>query len=170
VPASIIFGAVNLSIHSNALRVVPLHASSEKYIFVPVIISTRETNSNASGFTESTMMITISHDCNSVPLHGGRSIQSTVAVILPVFPKPSTNSKVNEPLLMNVCVSPHILVIVTGSFNHVKVAITLPIVGVAGRYSIVQYGCIRFTIAVALPVFPARSLNSNINDQFPVKS
>jgi hypothetical protein len=61
------------------------------------------------------------------------------------------------------------LVIVTGSFNHVNVAITLPMVGVAGRYSIIQYGCIRFTRAIALPVLPAKSFNSNINDPFSVK-
>ena len=61
VPAGIISGAVNLSAHSNALRIFPLHASSEKYILVPVIISTRETNSNASGFVESDMMSAISH-------------------------------------------------------------------------------------------------------------
>ena len=69
------------------------------------------------------------------------SIQFTVAVVEPVFPAASWNSKVNDPLFEKVqVVAPELLVTVIGSLDHVSVAITAPLVVVDGEYSMVAVG------------------------------
>jgi hypothetical protein len=71
VQAGIILLLVNVVTHSVALRVVPLHPLSVKYITVPVFKSTRETNSkipfHAVGASVFTVMITTSHVFSIVP-------------------------------------------------------------------------------------------------------
>lgn len=70
----------------------------------------------------------------TIAVGGNLSIHVTVAIILHVFQKISTKSNVNDQLSKNVYSANHeLLVIVTHvSENHVKVAITLPFVAVAG--------------------------------------
>ena len=48
----------------------------------------------------------------------------TVAIVVPVFPEASLNSKVNVPFCVKVCVVPPVLVMVMDSDAPVRVAIT----------------------------------------------
>jgi hypothetical protein len=101
------------------------------------------------------------------------SIRLTVAVVAHVFPTASMNVYVKLPFHVNVCHDNHqLLVIVTHVLlNHVSVAITFPLVAVAGLYETVAVGVvlsIRDTVAVVAHVFPTASTNVYVNDQFPV--
>jgi len=60
-------------------------------------------------------------------------IQSTVAVACPVVPSSFSNKKTNVPFSVNIWFAPPVLVIVTPVVeNHVTVAVTVPVVPVAG--------------------------------------
>ncbi len=97
------------------------------------------------------------------------SIQVTVAVVIDIFPDSSTYSNTYSPFSVNVCVFPPSTV--TFSLSKLIVAITSLFVKFVVLYVIVAFG--RFlsmflTVAVADPVFPAASINSNVNVPFPV--
>ena len=69
------------------------------------------------------------------------SIQFTVAVVEPVFPASSTNSKMNDPLALKVYVlDPELFVMVMFSLAPVRVATTAPLVVTDGEYSTVAVG------------------------------
>ena len=171
VHASIVVVAINLRAHSAVLRVSPLHASSEKYSFVPGVRSTRETNSNASGFVESAVMITISHVWRTVQLPADHSIQYTLAVVLHVFPYSSWKVKVKSPLPVNVYHADHqLLSMMTPVLLKVIVAVTLPVVGVIGSYVILHTGiCITLNthelVQYAVTAFPVRFAGLEISSR-----
>jgi len=71
------------------------------------------------------------------------SIQGIFAMVIPVFPASSTNSKMKEsPSAPPRTVSslPLLLVTVIGLVHPVRVAVTCPHTGVFGVYITVQYG------------------------------
>ena len=69
------------------------------------------------------------------------SIQFTVAVVDPVFPASSTNSKMNDPLALKVYVfDPELFVMVMFSLAPVRVATTAPLVVTDGEYVTVAVG------------------------------
>ena len=89
---------------------------------------------------------------------------TAVAITLPVFPTISLNVKINDQLLVNTF--PVALNHVHDSLNQVNVANTFHHVFV---YTIVAVGAIlsiHETVARAIHVLPARSLNVNV--KFPV--
>jgi len=100
------------------------------------------------------------------------SIRLTVAIAVHVFPARSekVNLKVQLPMKRyQVAFTP-----VTGSENPVSVAKMFPLVNVhdVGLYITVAVGAvlsIRLTVAVVLPVFPARSEKLKVKVPFPVK-
>ena len=101
----------------------------------------------------------------------GTFIQSTFAVASPLLPASSTNSNVNSPFSVNVYVSfPLLFVIVTFSLGF-KVTVTGSIVFSVLLYSNSAVGTslsIQSTFAVAVPLFPLTSTNSNVNSPFSV--
>lgn len=103
------------------------------------------------------------------------SIQFTVAVTNPVFPDKSSNSNVNVPFPVKIYhVNPPLLVTTIGSERPVSTATTSVFVREDGAYSTVAVGAIKSeihdTVAVAEPVLPAISSNSNTNEPFQVKT
>jgi hypothetical protein len=101
------------------------------------------------------------------------AIQSTVAVVIPVFPTMSWNVNVKLPFPVNVYVADHELFVIVIALDQLNVAITLLLVIVhdIGLYVIVPIGIvlsIQVTVAIALPVFPAESSNVKVKLPFPV--
>ncbi len=97
-------------------------------------------------------------------------IQSTFATAVPVFPAASSNSNVNSPFSVNVCVLfSSLFVIVTFSLSKLIVAVTSSLVASVVLYSIVATGAtlsIQSTVTVVVPVFPNKSAYSNVNSPF----
>lgn len=94
----------------------------------------------------------------SVVIHCAET--TAVAITLPVFPTISLNVKINDQLLVNTF--PVALNHVHDSLNQVNVANTFHHVFV---YTIVAVGAIlsiHETVARAIHVLPARSLNANV--------
>gem|GEM_PF-5517276 len=90
-----------------------------------------------------------------------------------MFPARSINSKVNDPLLVNVYPDnqPLLVMVTHVSLNPVRVAITLPVVANEGTYSIVAVGfilSIHVTVAIASPVLNPSSLKVKVKVPFPV--
>jgi hypothetical protein len=99
-----------------------------------------------------------------------RSIQSTVAKVLPVFPTISANVKLNDPLSVNKYPVAFCPVSIS---DQLSIPITLPLVRLheTGVYIIVAVGIslsIHVTSPVALHVLPTRSEKVKINIPLPV--
>ena len=91
----------------------------------------------------------------------------TIAVATPLFPALSTNSNVNTPFFVNTLVAlPLLFVIVISSLKSVNVTTTSLLVGSVILYLTFAVGTtlsMLFTVAMAVPLFPALSINSNVN-------
>ena len=96
--------------------------------------------------------------------------------MLHVFPATSTKLNVKLPLPVNKYIPDHqlLVIVIPVLLNPVSVATTFQLVQLhdAGAYATVAIGCIlsiHVTVAVALPVFPAISVNVKVNVPLPVK-
>ena len=110
--------------------------------------------------------------CTPQKVGDSLSIRQTILVAVPVFPARSEKINVNVQLPVKRCQVEFIPVSVSEYPVNVAKMLLLVRVQDIGLYSMVAVGgflSIRVTIAVALPVFPARSEKLNVNVQFHVK-
>jgi len=100
------------------------------------------------------------------------SIRLTVAIVVHVFP--ARSQKVNLNIQLPIKRYQVAFIPVSGSKYPVSIASTFPLVNVpdVGAYITVAVGgvlSIRVTVAMIVPVFPARSEKLNVNTPLPVK-
>ena len=124
---------------------------------------------------ESPVKRVIFPDPTSVMIGRVVSILVTVARTDPVFPAPSMNSKVNDPLAEKVyVVEPELLVTEIGSLSPVRVTRTPVLVGDTVEYDTLAVGGMRSgasrTVMVRLTdvVFPTASVYSYVSTYDPV--
>ncbi len=99
------------------------------------------------------------------------SIQSTLAVILFGIPYPPTYSNVNSPFSVNVYVLLPLLFVIliyasSSSVTNVTTTFLFVIVSILYISFTFKVSLIQLTFAVAVPLFPASSSNSNVNSPF----
>ncbi len=157
-PNSSIYSKLNIPFLTKVYELLPLLFKTSIFEFSDVIVAV--TSSFVISFLLYVTLILV-----------GSFIQSTFAVAVPLFPALSTNSNVNSPFSVKIYVSePLLFVIVTSSLGF-KVTVTGSIVFSVLLYSNSAVGTslsIQSTFAVAVPLFPLTSTNSNVNSPFSV--